>query len=233
MTLYELKMYIKRIPLARFIWNLIQKEDAEKELSRKRAALKNEGQALTRLIEQTLSGENVEFFVNFGSLLGLVRAGEFMAHDCDVDYGIFINEDFTWADLENVLGKQGFVKIKQFTYQDVITEQTYRLGDLTVDFFGTERDAEHSYINIYFRKEGYIYHSSQEYHVSRLNMYPISGIQEMDFGGTIHHVPNEPEAFLASVYGDDWRIPNPDWTDTDGPGWNELEGAIALVEYFE
>lgn len=232
MTMYELKMYLKRIPLVKAVHERLKAGRTARNHQAQCAVLQTEGKSMSRLIEEALSGEDVEFCIFFGSLLGLIRAGKFMDFDDDVDYAIQINDRFTWQDLERVLGARGFVKSKQFSLDGVVTEQSYKLGELTVDFFGYDRDCEHSYINIYFRKEGYIYHSSREFHVSRLKMYPFAGVEIMELGGHRYHVPSEPEKVLASIYTESWRIPNPDWVAELGPSWNELPGKTALIEYF-
>lgn len=232
MTLYELKMHIKRVPLVKGIYDRLTAKRQNAVLQAQRTALQTEGTSMTRAIEEALSQENVEFFIHFGSLLGLIRAGKFMDFDSDVDYGIFINDNFTWQDLERVLEERGFVKEKQFLFHGKVTEQSYKLGALSVDFFGCERDDEHTYVNVYFRKQGHIYHSSLEHHVSRLKMYPFAGVKELEVAGTTYHVPDEPEKLLASIYTENWRIPDPNWVAERGPSWNELTGEIAQIEYF-
>lgn len=231
MTKYELKMYIKRIPLVKAVFDRVKAKGRKEGLEARRALLQSEGTSVTRIIEETLSGENVEFCIYYGSLLGLIRAGKFMDFDDDVDYAIRITEEFSWEDLERVLGAKGFVKAKQFTLDGVITEQTYKWDGLNVDFFGYDRDQEHSYMNDYFRKEGFIYHSSTEYHVSRMKMYPFDGVEVMELGGGSYHVPREPEKVLASIYKETWRIPDPNWVPELGPAWNEVPGKLAQVEY--
>jgi hypothetical protein len=44
-------------------------------------------------------------------------------------------------------------------------------------------------------------------------------------------VPNEFELYLADVYGDDWRVPNPNWSADNMPNIIKLEQFGVLKEF--
>ena len=45
-------------------------------------------------------------------------------------------------------------------------------------------------------------------------------------------VPVDAEKYLASIYREDWMIPNPNWISAEGPAWNELDNVIGHGEFF-
>lgn len=232
MKLYHIKMMLKRNKLVKGIYDkLIGNKKSETEEMGKREALKTTGMEALQQVEKALSNTNAKFFLNFGSLLGMIRDGKFMGHDNDIDFGVIIDENFGWDDLEAALGAYGMKKIKQFTFCGEFTEQTYAYKDLTMDFFKHGEDEANSISHTCYRREGFIYNSAKEYHVKRFRFYKFKGITTMTVDGVEFHIPNEAETYMASVYGEGWRVPDPNWDPAGHPGLELLESPLAEVEY--
>ena len=222
-------MYIKRIYFVqRYINN---KSKAAKLL--KSTALKEEGYDMISTIEKTLENKNVTFFIDFGSLLGIIRDGKLIEYDDDVDYGIDICESFTWNDLEQLLSGQGFKLIKQFSLDGNITEQTYIYKNIKVDFFQHFKDNLGSYIYRFFRKNGYIYSSKYEHHVYKIYMETVKQTKAINIGKIKATVPNNYIAYLESLYTDKWTEEKRNWQIDMYPGFTKLDSnKIAYIEYF-
>ena len=75
---------------------------------------KSGGFALAEQICSISCGHNTEIFLVFGSLLGIVRENAFMEYDNDLDFGVVINDAFSWEDLEKEMNKLGFEKNTAF-----------------------------------------------------------------------------------------------------------------------
>ena len=209
----------------------------KKEVKRVKIAketLHKEGFRYLGEIEEVLSKANAKFFVNFGSLLGLLRSGDFISWDNDIDYGIYINQSFSWDDLAKAMNSIGMTLARQFSYNGMVTEQTYKTEKMTVDFFAHFEDDHHSYEYVYFWKKDYKYKSLDDASVCRLCMYKFEGTQKIEIKekGIIISVPVNAEKYLASIYTDDWRTPNPNWISEKGPAWNELPDEIGHAEYY-
>ncbi len=232
MGLYEIKMLIKKLPVIGTAIRRYKEKQESQENAKKVAALKRNGASLVRHIEETLDGSGYEYFVDFGSLLGLVRDHKFIEYDNDVDYGVVMDEGFSWGEFEQRLTASGMKKVKQFKQGEKITEQTYAYNGLTVDFFGSYLQDGHLVTYVYFRKEGFIYHSANEFHAARLALYPIKGTKKLLINGLECSVPSEPEKYLASIYTENWRVPDPNWVSENGPSWQELKDVVATVQYF-
>ncbi len=232
MKLYHIKMLLKRSKLIMSIYDklFVNKKAAEKVLT-KRNALQAYGLDTLQAVEHALANTNARFFLEYGSLLGMIRDGHFISHDDDIDFAVFIDDAFSWQDLEDALTKHGMKKLKQFTFRGQCTEQTYQVGDLTVDFFQHIDEDDYSYSYVYYRKDGYLYNSPYEHHAQKVMAYQFPGLRVMNIDGVEFHVPENAEAYLESIYGAGWRVPDPNWATEDGPQIEYIEGELAILEY--
>ena len=211
MKLYEIKMYLKRLTIVKYIL----KKKHDKEEASKQFSLQNEGFNIIKNVENALTNFNVPFFADYGTLLGIIRDHSFISWDNDLDYGLLIDESFDWNSFEKYLNQNGFEKKRQFELNGKIKEQTYseiNLG-LTIDFFSHQNCGDKNITYDFYRKENHIYHSKQEFHVRKAELIKINGIKTVDFLGTTVHVPQDAEEYLANVYSKNWRVPDPNWVD--------------------
>lgn len=137
-------------------------------------------------------------FLVAGTLLGYVREKEFLAHDKDMDVGIFAWEDqydIVIACLESKL----FI-VKTFGLQQ---NKTYHFRvihletNLPIDIFVHHRTNGKLITGIH-NSFGYL----QKY------MYSDFDLKEIDFLGSKFHIPNNPEIYLTEAYGE-WEKPDP------------------------
>lgn len=230
-----IKRQLRKIKwLHKIYYKLWGKRKADREVERKKQDLQNNGKELLLLVDKVLRAANIDYFADFGTLLGLIRDGGFLKWDWDLDFGLIIDndEEIIWEKLESTLQSIGMKKIKTCSYEQHIIEQTYRYGVLTIDFFWHFRECDHDNAYLGYKKKGYKYDLENEYHVTKLVMYPFDGIIDFPiFDGNIR-IPNNPEAYLASVYSEKWMIPDPNWVSEKGPAWNAVNNARAYAEYF-
>jgi hypothetical protein len=144
---------------------------------------------------------DVPVFLAYGTLLGAVREGGFIAHDLDIDLGVL---DDAWPRLAPVL--------------DHLRSRGWRIhrdGDEQV----TVSHPHHAHINVdlfRFRRHGGALtaqaESEQGTHHYRFPRHLIEPLRPRATPwGFAALVPAEPEAFLAHHYGPDWRTPRPGW----------------------
>ena len=197
--------------------------------------MKTNGTACIFEIDRILSNANCVFFVDFGTLLGFIRDGKPLSWDYDIDYGICLSESFNWDDLRQIMNSHGFRLIKQFSYHSVVTEQTYRRNNIFVDFFSHFTEGDYSYYYIYYPEKDYQYEDKNHLHTRMTKTVRISDSRHYDVKGGSIHVPIEYESYLADVYGDDWKIPNPNWTPGLRPNITKLKdlGVLSEFEYIQ
>lgn len=219
MGIYEVKMHIKRLKIVKKILHfkrIIKEKENEEEL-------KKHGLELMGDVEKALKNYGIVYFVDFGTLLGIIREHNFISWDLDIDYGIMISSDFDWNLFEAHMNESGFLKIRQFKYAEKIREQTYKKGTVSIDFLAHNNDKKNSYVFGFFRKEGFIYHSSNEFHVRVGKFAKIVQTKKVIFLGIEVTVPENAEEYLESIYSANWRIPDPDWSEETNPNRTVLE----------
>jgi len=226
MNLYHIKMHIKKIKPIRMLYNMAFKsKKIERGYITNYNVLNTSGNTITEEVERILSSSpvtNNKFFLDFGGLLGMIRNGEFIKWDLDIDYGLIIDEAFSWNALEALFNSEGFTKVRQFSFNGTVTEQTYRKGNADVDFFAHYCKDDYSLCYCYYRKDSFIYNNKNEMHVMQFKTTQIKTTTIFKGNSITVHIPNDVEDYLKDIYTEDWRIPNPNWIPGSGPSCEKL-----------
>lgn len=182
-------------------------------------------------IEGTLDSLSIIYFADCGTLLGVIRNHKLITWDPDIDYGIVVNKEFDWKKLEAGMEKNGYKKIKEWHVDDFITEQTYTTGNMAFDVFAhyPEKDILISYG---FQKKPGEKYAENEYGVYEFRTCPIKKIRKESLQGLTVNVPDNAEEYLAFLYNDDWREPNPNWVAYSGKGCSFLENKKAILKIY-
>lgn len=229
--LNKIKKKIKSIRAIDDLYNLIYgNKKVERIKMERRRQLQQDGFEVVRLIEKILSEQGAVYYLDCGSLLGMARDGKFMDYDEDIDYSIYINQEFTWEKLYQVLSQNGFSLLHQFKYKNVITEQTYQFGSLTVDFFNHFDDEKNSIVYWYNRNKDERYETIDHYSVIQGKTMKVTGVQKIEINGLRFTAPNNYKNYLASIYTERWTKPDPNWVSANGPAYNLLRGERAIKE---
>ncbi|MGO4384599.1 class I SAM-dependent methyltransferase [Specibacter sp. RAF43] len=158
-----------------------------------------------RLVAVLQDTMGLEPFVTGGTLLGLVRDGQLVAHDDDADLA-YLSRHTNPTDvvlesyeMERVLAAEGFETVRHSS------------GHLQVMFGGTEYTDGH-YVDIfsYFVTEGWFYgtfHAREK--AAEVTIFPLGTVSA---GGLELPAPANTDQLLTAIYGPDWRIPDPAFT---------------------
>lgn len=196
-------------------------------MQRQREEIQNNSAKYLNLVEKIMSTSGALYHACFGTLLGIVRDNKLIKWDVDIDYAVVISDDFSWNDLEKAMSKSGFKKIREFVFEGLVTEQTYQVDKITIDFFGEFYDGNNMIQYTYNKLTGVKYSSYLDYSVFRLTLPRVDKIKQINIDGVNVSVPCNSEEILASVYNDDWRVPNPNWKSNSGKCVTFLDGKIA------
>lgn len=162
---------------------------------------------------RTLEGAGLHPFLVDGTLLGAVREGGFMEHDRDLDLGMFIEEYRPC--FPRRLGAVGFAHRRTFGTPTRGLELSFRRGGLKLDVFFYYRDPA----------RGQVYHAAWKDGTPIRYGYPSFTLAPLAFLDRTFMAPADPEKFLATKYGPDWRVPVTSWDWAWGP-----KNATAWVE---
>lgn len=191
--------------------------------------LQKNGINIIQNIFDELEKEGARVFIDFGTLLGIIRDQKLIEHDRDIDFGIYFDEQFSPEDLDRVMSKLGFKRYKYFSYNGETMEITYVNGVIHVDFFRHQEEAEGSINYSFYRNPNYNYPSNAHYTPFRVRHANIPGLKKMQMGGLTVNIPVNEFEYLESIYTKNWRIPDPHWTHLRTPGLVELKEEYGIM----
>lgn len=174
-----------------------------------------------KMVTRICDAYKVRYHIDCGTLLGLYRGGDFIYPDFDNDIGVCM-EDITpefitalrnaglfrnleigmyWGydELLNALSTDKFYKPKVLKIKDQTKGKKF-FGNkisITTDLFFWIENGENRYSNLYSDWE-------LVQKVKNIGEYSVLKTQYGDF-----KAPVNIEEYLADMYGDDWRVPNP------------------------
>ena len=159
---------------------------------------------------KTLESAGISAWLYAGSLLGVVREGDFLPWDNDLDLCLVADKTFDWGLVENLLVVAGYEKIREFRCDGRITEQAYAFGESHFDIFAMEPlDDDQVRVCMYVKKDDVWYSDRNHWTVMCLDTYLPKGKKMVDVRGYLLPVPENSEQILDKQYGPNWRTPDP------------------------
>lgn len=209
-----------------------RKKRAEAEKEMKRFYIQRDGMAVLNEVQTILSELGITSFADFGTCLGLVREGELLKHDLDMDIGVIAKPE----DREKIrvaLERRGFRLWRQYCYQGNAVEESYHYRDIKVDLNFYEMTDEYSRTWLFYQKPGHEYENSWTRHVVQMTYSPIRGVKYQEFNGSMIALPEDPELLMTEKYGPTWRTPDTGWIYWESPAAVKLDeiGSFKTVRY--
>jgi phosphorylcholine metabolism protein LicD len=173
---------------------------------RKKAFIKYGIEALYAF-DDAMKELKINYWLEFGTLLGAIREKRFIPHDFDIDVGAFI-DDYNERN-EFVLNKYGLKRKRIFLVDtgSYAREETYTYKGVNIDiFYFHKRDGEiycHGFEESQDLIEGYI--------VRELS-FKFSGLKYIDFYGRQILAPANVDEHLKASYGENYMLPDPNFT---------------------
>ena len=178
----------------------------------KRRRLRMFGPEMLLKLHGLLTSNNINYHLDFGSLLGVVRENDFIKHDDDIDLTI-IGKSSDPCKILKLLMDNGFEFIHAMKVRDRIVEFSVSYRKLSADFFfylPVEKQGKVGICGVYFNPDF-------QYPTSDLNHYRVWYFPDnvkskiVTFKGTDVCIPENAEALLEFEYGKGWRSPIKNW----------------------
>lgn len=188
--------------------------------------LRCEGWGALRRIHAVLSEGKVPYYLDYGTLLGLVRDGGFIPNDCDLDLSVLPGRAIP-QDVLRLFLAAGFSFVHGFEVEGRLCEFTVRdSSGLTLDVFFPRRVLEKpGYIAGYdiFWEPGRHYPSERANTVVETYYSCPEKVRIAVFHGVEVSIPEDAERLLQEEFGAGWRVPDPTFVARDVIPCHELE----------
>tara|TARA_B110000305_G_scaffold108588_1_gene122199 strand:+ start:8315 stop:8992 length:678 start_codon:yes stop_codon:yes gene_type:complete len=168
---------------------------------------KKEGDNVLKTATLAFDEIGLFFWLEFGTLLGVVRDGKLIEHDTDIDVGVMLT-DYS-PEIEKALVKHGFVKTRKFEIDGGAygIEESYELNGVSFDlFYFTKRDDE-MYCHLFPEEV------KGDYLVRELYTKAVD-FKSIDWQGNKVNIPKDSDQRLRDTYGD-YTIKIKDWYTPD------------------
>lgn len=175
------------------------------------------------------SGLNLDFFFAFGTLLGIIRDGELLGRDMDLDMVVFVQDNEDVFRFRSYLEKNDYIRLHSFEVDGVgITQDAFIYDDIMIDI-----NYARKYEDVYYN---YIFFNLQT-EKNKILIFPFSTgkTKQIKFKNYGINVPSEPEKYLKETYGEKWQIPDPNyifWENKQAIK-TDLKGKVKIINKFK
>ena len=228
--LSEIANFFAKIPGMKRALDVFYRPIQRNLLGKRRLLFLNNGLELLSQFHQCCEENGIKYTLAFGTLLGAIRERGFINHDLDIDVWIW-KEDCP-NNIETILSQYGFVLDHSFSIDDgeLGQEETYIYKDVTIDLFYIYQPIEKLPYCCFFvpaRDAVTCQQSMKRYgYVSprRIELPFQHNRMLVSFGTSELFIPSNYEEILKGRYGENYMIPDPNWTNKDKPSiveWTE------------
>lgn len=218
------KRFLKGASLGRVIYPFCHSLYRLYSVPRRRRVLRRYGYEALQRIHDALTDAGVGYFVDYGTLLGLVRNHALIRHDTDMDLALIPSER-TLCEVCGVLQKRGFVFNRAFEYDGKIVCLNLLYNGIPVDFFRYYQSTSDGTIHCFsmYWDEARVYQSVDDNSVRCATLPMVMECAVRQIHGTDVSIPTNAEAILAAEYGKDWGTPNARWQEEQAPNLRECD----------
>ncbi len=183
-------------------------------------------------IVTALNNEGLCSFVDFGTLLGLMREGHLLKHDADIDIGIVQESDNAIKKADSILESFGYTLYREFTVAGVIKEQSYMRNHIKIDLqlYTPEENTETMYCYLFYTPENDSKAKQWKSVIKKCPLVEKTRIIQIDNHRIF--IPEKAEEILEYKYGSNWKVPDKSWVYWEGPNTYPVEenGFLKSVE---
>lgn len=219
-----IKQLLKRTFVYR--WYRSRKENRYQERKKQaNEAFNREAVDVLSLFSNALFKEGIEFWLDFGTLLGYYREHDFIPHDYDLDTGAWYKDH---EQIKEALEKAGFELVRYYylNNQDGMEEcYKHKNFQTTIDILYFMSDGEKTFCFSFnplvsMTKKRHLNRPQK----SRVRKWSFDrfNISLTEFKGVRVYVPTDTANHLASTYGASFMTPIPDFP---------VEGRPNMTEY--
>lgn len=171
---------------------------------------KQNGEKVLLQAKKALDSINLNYWLDFGTLLGAYRDNALLPNDLDIDLGVFL-KDYS-PSIDSAMRKYGFKLIKEYSIDDnkYGLEQTFDFEGVTVDLFYYNFNNEKMWSHLFVNYPEMTFNESIKKKGGLLPIeqyFPKTEFTLINFLNKKFPIPKRTNDYLAFHYGEDYKIP--------------------------
>ncbi|WP_446470087.1 LicD family protein [Xenorhabdus stockiae] len=206
MKIEKIKKYLKKIHFIRYIGRMILTPIFNKK---RNITYNKHNVAALYAFQDAMKDINKTFWLDWGTLLGAVREKDFIKHDSDLDFGMYLS-DFS-DEIERSLINHGFKKLRKFEKNDdiIALELTFSFKGVPVDIFFYQEKNEHMICHHFgkFEESKSNNNIKEGMCITFQNYCPTFELTTIFFQKRKFLIPKNTTEYLTNYYGKDFMVP--------------------------
>ncbi len=177
-------------------------------------------------IKPVFEENTLDWWLDYGTLLGCIREGKIIRNDIDLDFGILPKG----GSLQKVMENAGFVLTSRTTVEGVITLEQYDINGIGFDVFYYRKEKDKLVTNIWYPNDTSLpQRVAYEKSLGSLSetTFTYSNTKGAAFYGVNCKIPRNYKLYLREHFGDDYMIPNPNF------GHDEERNRVNIVKKYK
>lgn len=208
--IWELDISIqKRIEIILGKFNLLKRLKNTYEYRKRNEYLLKNGEKILSKIDNIFKEAEIDYWLDYGTLLGCIRDKNFIEYDDDIDLGvIYPIEEKKYEDMVRLFIKEGFIRKEVFLVEGRLAVEKFQFERITVDIFYYTLDNFTREIETF---TGGVKEDGKYELWSCKNTY--YGIMRQKFKNIEINIMKNSDLYLKNYYGKNYqeKIKNFDW----------------------
>ena len=185
----------------------------------RRRRLRRYGFRILGELNDVFEYNGIEYYLAFGTLLGIIREGGFIAHDDDMD--LLVNAQ----DIKDAKSVVAMMLEHDFKFKHVLVASgkilfyTFEKYGVSVDFWCFDRLTDNSgfYFYLAYTNLNIHYKKANQCSWYRIKQPNISLGKKIEKDGAQFLIPDNAIEMLEAFYGKSWKTPDRNWVAEDSP----------------
>lgn len=168
-------------------------------------------------VNEYLKRAGIVSFADFGTLLGIVRNGNLLKHDLDMDVGVLITSDKSYETIIDVFDRLGYKCVRRFTVNGELKEFSFSKNSVKVDIqcYYPDDDPNLMFCYLFYNPGDDRKNTEWKSVIKRCPL--VKKVKSVPINGSNISIPDNAEDILSYKYGENWRIPDKGWVYWEGP----------------
>ena len=214
------------------IYELIRQAFIKVYYPYKNYKIRREASEILTRVGNVFENNTKDYWLDYGTLLGYVRERKIIKGDLDLDFGV-IMEDKSKS-LQKYLEEYQIYLTQRMKVEGMIVAEQYRYKDIGFDIFYYRKENDKIITNVWLTTDHSVPQKiSYEQGGGVLGETTFSAFDTMkiQFYGVWFRIPEDADLYLKEHYGDDYMIPNPNFSFDDEKNRVEVNKNFEVIFY--